>query len=54
MAAGAEMRKQPHTIATVEMTLRSLAVTGRAIAAAMEKLCDGLEFCAEMLKRIRR
>ena len=54
LAACAEMKKQPHTIKTVEMAIRSLAVTGRAIAAAMEKLCDGLEFCAEMLKRVRR
>ena len=53
MAAGAEMKKQPDTITTVEMALRSLAVTGRAIAWAMEKLCEALEFCAEMLKRAR-
>src|SRR5215469_7401227 len=46
LAAGAEMRKQPNTSKTVEMALRSLAVTGRAIAKAMEKLCEGLEFCA--------
>jgi hypothetical protein len=51
LAAGAEMRKQPHTITTVEMALRSLAVTGRAIASAVTKLCDCLEFCAQMLKR---
>src|ERR1700693_4700262 len=38
LAAGAEMHKQPHTIRTVEMALRSLAVTGRAIAQAIEKL----------------
>jgi hypothetical protein len=50
LAAGAEMRKQPSAITTVEMALRSLAVTGHAIAWAMEKLCEGLEFCAEMLK----
>jgi len=54
LAAGAEMKKQPHAIKTVEMAIRSLALTGRAIASAMEKLCDGLEFCAEMLKRARR
>jgi hypothetical protein len=53
-AADAEMKQQPHTIKTVEMAIRSLAVTGRAIATAMEKLCEGLEFCAEMLKRKRR
>lgn len=44
LAAGADMRKQPHTITTVEMVLRSLAVTGRAIASATQKLCDALEF----------
>lgn len=51
LAAGAEMKKQPDTIKTVEMALRSLAVTGRAMAAAIQKLCEGLEFCAELLKR---
>ena len=51
LGAGAEMGKQPHTIKTVEMALRSLAVTGRAIAFAVTRLCDGMEFCAEMLKR---
>lgn len=50
LAAGAEMRKQPHTIKTVEMAIRSLAVTGRAIARAIGKLSEGLEFCAEELK----
>jgi hypothetical protein len=54
LAAGAEMKKQPHTIKTVEMALRSLAVTGRAMAFAVTKLCEGLEFCAETLKRARR
>jgi hypothetical protein len=54
LAAGAEMKKQPNTIKTVEMAIRSLAVTGRAITSAMEKLCEALEFCAEMLKRARR
>jgi hypothetical protein len=44
------MKTQPHTIKTVEMALRSLAVTGRAIAGAINKLCEGLEFCAERLK----
>jgi hypothetical protein len=51
LAAGVEMRKQPHTIKVVEMALRSLAVTGHAIARAVDKLSDGLEFCAEKLKR---
>lgn len=54
LAAGAERKKQPNTIKTVEMALRSLAVTGRAIASAVTKLCEALEFCAEMLKRARR
>jgi len=54
LAAGAEMKKQPNTIKTVEMALRSLAVTAHAMAGAMEKLCDALEFCAEMLKRAGR
>jgi hypothetical protein len=51
LAAGAEMEKQPHLVKTVEMVLRSLAVTGRAIAAAIHKLCEALEFCAEKLRR---
>jgi len=51
LAAGAEMRKQRHTIKVVEMALRSLAVTGHAIALAIEKLSEALEFCAEKLKR---
>jgi len=54
LAAGAEMKKQPNRITTVEMALRSLAVTGRAIAWAVEKLCEALEFCAETLKGARR
>ena len=53
-AFGAEMKKQPHSIKSVEMALRSLAVTGHAIASAIQKLCEGLEFCAETLKRVRR
>lgn len=44
------MNKQPHTVKTVEMALRSLAVTGHAIAAAIHKLCDALEFCADKLR----
>ena len=50
LAAGAEMEKQPNTIKSVEMALRSLAVTGHANAAAIDKLSGGLEFCAEKLK----
>lgn len=53
IAVGAEMRKQPHSIKSVEMALRSLAITGHAMAAAIAKLCVGLEFCAETLKRVR-
>jgi hypothetical protein len=51
LAAGAEMKKQPHPIKSVEMALCSLAVTGRAIAWTIDRLSDGLEFCAETLKR---
>jgi hypothetical protein len=52
--AGAEMKKQANPIKSVEMVLRSLAVTGRAIAWAIDKLCEALEFCAEKLKKARR
>jgi hypothetical protein len=52
LAAGAEMHSQPHRLKSVEMALRSLAVTGRAIAGAVDKLAEGLEFCAEKLKAI--
>jgi hypothetical protein len=54
LAAGAEMKKQSHPIKSVEMALRSLAVTARAIAWAVGKLSEALEFCAELLKRARR
>ena len=54
LATGAEMNEQPHPIKSVEMALRSLAVTGRAIAWAIEKLSEGVEFCADALKRVRR
>ena len=50
LAAGADMKKQPNSIKSVEMALRSLAVTGRANARAIEQLCDALEFSAENLK----
>lgn len=53
LAAGAEMKKQPNTIMSVEMALRSLAVTGHAIAWAVDKLSEALEFCAERLRRSR-
>ena len=49
LAAGAEMKTQSNSIKSVEMALRSLAVTAHAIAWAIEKLCEGLEFCAEKL-----
>jgi hypothetical protein len=50
LTAAAEMKKQPHPTKSVEMALRSLAVTGHAIACAIDKLSEGLEFCAEKLK----
>jgi hypothetical protein len=50
LAAGAQMEKQSHPIKTVEMALRSLAVTGHADARAVEKLSEGLESCADKLK----
>lgn len=53
LAAGAEMKKQPNTIMSVEMALRSLAVIGHSIAAAVKKLSEALEFCAERLRRLR-
>jgi hypothetical protein len=53
LAAGAEMKTQPTRVKSVEMVLRSLAVTGRAMASAMEKLCEALEFCAEKLRTRR-
>jgi hypothetical protein len=54
LAAGAEMGRQQHPIKSVEMALRSLAVTGHAVAWAIEKLSEGVEFCADSLKRVRR
>jgi hypothetical protein len=53
LAAGAEMKKQPTTIMSVEMALRSIAVTGHAVASAVDKLSEALEFCAERLRTIR-
>jgi hypothetical protein len=53
LAAGAEMKKQPDSFRSVEMALRSLAVTARALAWAVDKLSEALEFCAEMLRRAR-
>jgi hypothetical protein len=53
LAAGAEMKKQTSTVKSIEMALRSLAITGRAITWAMDTLCEALEFCAEKLKSVR-
>jgi hypothetical protein len=50
LAAGADMKKQRHAIKSVEMALRSLAVTGHANASAINKLSEGLEFCADKLR----
>jgi hypothetical protein len=52
LAAGAEMKKQEHPMKSVVMAVRSLAVTARAIAWAVENLSDALEFCAEKLKAL--
>jgi hypothetical protein len=49
LAAGADMGKQRNRIKSVEMALRSLAVTGRANATAINKLSDGMEFCADKI-----
>jgi hypothetical protein len=54
LAAGADMNNQKHRIKSVEMVLRALAVTGRAIASAICKLCEALDFCAEKLRTARR
>ena len=53
LADGAEMKRQPTSIRSVEMALRSLAATAAAIAWAVDKLSEALEFCAEMLRRAR-
>lgn len=50
LAEGAEMKKQIDQIRSVEMALRSLAVTTRAIAIAVFKLYKALRFCADKLK----
>jgi hypothetical protein len=52
LAGGAEMKKQDSAIKTIEMALRSLAITVDAITRAMEKLREALEFCAEKLKSV--
>jgi len=53
LAAGADMKKQPSSITLVEMALRSLAMTAQAIASAVGRFSEALEFCAETLKRAR-
>jgi hypothetical protein len=50
LAAGADMEEQRKPIKSVEMALRSLAVTGHANASAINKLSEGLEFCADKLR----
>ena len=50
LAAGADMKKQQKTIKSVEMALRSLALTGHANASTIAKISEGLEFCAEKLR----
>ena len=50
LAAGADMEKQRKSIKSVEMALRSMAVTGHANASTITKISDGLEFCAEKLR----
>ena len=52
LVAGAEMKKQPHPIKSVEMALRSLSVTAHANASAMDKLSEALDFSAEKLKAV--
>ena len=49
LAVGADMKKQK-PIKSVEMALRSLAVTGHANASTIAKISEGLEFCAEKLR----
>ena len=50
LSAGADMEKQRNPILSVEMALRSLAVTGHANASAINTLSEGLEFCADKLR----
>ncbi len=44
LAAGAEMKQQAHPIKSIEMALRSLAVTGHAIAWAVHRLVRAWNF----------
>src|SRR5438309_10863864 len=50
LAVGADMKTQRNAIKSVEMALRSLAVTGHANASTIAKISEGLEFCAEKLR----
>jgi hypothetical protein len=50
LATGADMKKQRKPIKSVEMALRSLAVTSHANASTIAKISEGLEFCAEKLR----
>lgn len=50
LAVGADMKKQRNAIRSVEMALRSLAVTGHANASTIAKISEGMEFCAEKLR----
>lgn len=50
LAVGADMKKRRNAIKSVEMALRSLAVTGHANASTIAKISEGLEFCAEKLR----
>lgn len=50
LAVGADMKKQRNAIRSVEMALRSLAVTGHANASTIAKISEGLEFLAEKLR----
>jgi hypothetical protein len=50
LAVGADMKKQRNAIKSVEMALRSLAVTGHANASTIARISEGLEFCAEKLR----
>lgn len=50
LAAGADMKNQRNAIKSVEMALRSLAVTGHANASTIAKISEGLELCADKLR----
>ena len=50
LSAGADMNKQRNAIRSVEMALRSLAVTGHANASTIAKISEGLEYLAEKLR----